>query len=373
MDVQCQACSTEFEFDDSRVTARGVRVKCTDCGHMFTVRKRSGAVNKGGTPPPRQATGGAARSSMSLATSLAAVAPRTRSERAIRPRVGPPGRSSLDPAPSSTAGASGVHFPDLSEQRQLSRPWMVRSVDQDVVSFRDMSTLQKWIMEGRNSQEDELSRTGATWRSLGDISELDSMFRVQHSVSEGRRQSARPPAPGRPVPFGAGAAAAGPPSGRTGSAFSTEQSLPPPPPRPTGSAPVAIDSASPADPYPEEPPEVPTAPEEEAVTNPEHEAFTSPEQEALSPPPSLFDDDDDAIPTPRPGMELREPSQAPAPTAPRFPSSDRSGGQGASTAGLDSGPMSERPPATTSRSIGRGARRRRIPCLRIWRMTSPRR
>lgn len=113
---------------------------------MFTVRKRSEAGSKGGTPPPRQATGGAARSAKSLATSLAAVAPQTRSHRPIRPQGKDAGGSTLS-APS--ASVSGTQFPDISEERQLSRPWMVRSVNQDVVTFRDMSTLQKWIMEGR--------------------------------------------------------------------------------------------------------------------------------------------------------------------------------------------------------------------------------
>ena len=185
MDVRCPACTTEFEFDDFRVTARGVRVKCTDCGHMFTVRKRALAGVKGGTPPPREASGGTARAASGLAASLAAVAPRPRSR--IKETRGPAG-----PSKRTDATVSKAPFLDPTEQRQLSRPWMVRSVNQDVMTFRDISTLQKWIMEGRISRADELSLTGATWRSLGEIAELDSMFRVQRSVEEGRLQSSRP-------------------------------------------------------------------------------------------------------------------------------------------------------------------------------------
>ena len=40
MDVKCERCGTEYEFDDARVTETGVNVKCTHCGHLFKVAKR---------------------------------------------------------------------------------------------------------------------------------------------------------------------------------------------------------------------------------------------------------------------------------------------------------------------------------------------
>jgi predicted Zn finger-like uncharacterized protein len=38
MDVQCEHCKTEYEFDDALVSGRGTTVRCTNCGHQFKVR-----------------------------------------------------------------------------------------------------------------------------------------------------------------------------------------------------------------------------------------------------------------------------------------------------------------------------------------------
>ncbi len=37
MDVICDRCSTEYEFDETLLSARGTSVKCTNCGHVFKV------------------------------------------------------------------------------------------------------------------------------------------------------------------------------------------------------------------------------------------------------------------------------------------------------------------------------------------------
>lgn len=42
MDVTCERCSTEYEFDDALVSERGTTVKCTNCGHQFKVRRADG-------------------------------------------------------------------------------------------------------------------------------------------------------------------------------------------------------------------------------------------------------------------------------------------------------------------------------------------
>lgn len=44
MDVTCERCSTEYEFDDALVTERGTTVKCTTCGHQFKVRREAGGT-----------------------------------------------------------------------------------------------------------------------------------------------------------------------------------------------------------------------------------------------------------------------------------------------------------------------------------------
>ncbi|AUX27338.1 hypothetical protein SOCEGT47_079250 [Sorangium cellulosum] len=44
MDVTCERCSTEYEFDDALVSERGTTVKCTNCGYQFKVRRSDGAL-----------------------------------------------------------------------------------------------------------------------------------------------------------------------------------------------------------------------------------------------------------------------------------------------------------------------------------------
>ncbi|HEU4577436.1 MAG TPA: zinc-ribbon domain-containing protein [Polyangiaceae bacterium] len=43
MEVRCSSCSTEYEFDDALVSARGTSVKCTNCGHQFRVHAPAAA------------------------------------------------------------------------------------------------------------------------------------------------------------------------------------------------------------------------------------------------------------------------------------------------------------------------------------------
>ncbi|MBI2898342.1 MAG: zinc-ribbon domain-containing protein [Deltaproteobacteria bacterium] len=44
MDVTCERCQTEYEFDETLISDRGTTVKCTHCGHLFKIfRKGSGA------------------------------------------------------------------------------------------------------------------------------------------------------------------------------------------------------------------------------------------------------------------------------------------------------------------------------------------
>ena len=37
MEVQCERCQTEYDFDDALVSERGTTVKCTHCGHQFRI------------------------------------------------------------------------------------------------------------------------------------------------------------------------------------------------------------------------------------------------------------------------------------------------------------------------------------------------
>ncbi len=41
MDVSCPQCKTEYEFEDARIPDDGLTVKCTQCGHVFRMKKRA--------------------------------------------------------------------------------------------------------------------------------------------------------------------------------------------------------------------------------------------------------------------------------------------------------------------------------------------
>ncbi|MGD0676715.1 MAG: zinc-ribbon domain-containing protein [Polyangiaceae bacterium] len=46
MDVQCERCKAEYEFDDALVSGRGTTVRCTNCGHQFKVRRAESSAVK---------------------------------------------------------------------------------------------------------------------------------------------------------------------------------------------------------------------------------------------------------------------------------------------------------------------------------------
>jgi len=133
MDVSCPRCKTEYEFDDARVPDSGVTVKCTSCNHVFRVRKKTAPTST---------------------TSQPAFVP--------TPKVGDetlPARS-----------------PQL--QQAAVREWKVRQPSGNIFSFKELTTLQKWIVERKVSRDDEISLTGEAWKRLGNIAELASFFQI---------------------------------------------------------------------------------------------------------------------------------------------------------------------------------------------------
>ncbi len=125
MDVRCDNCGTEYEFDDDKLTPNGVNVKCTSCGHVFRVAK---VISLGREPEPA-------------------------------------------PAP-----ANG--------------DWMIRQASGSVFRFKELTTLQKWIVERKVSRDDEISRNGGTWKRLGQIPELGAFFHAVDKPSAGDEPSA---------------------------------------------------------------------------------------------------------------------------------------------------------------------------------------
>ncbi len=62
--------------------------------------------------------------------------------------------------------------------------WRVRQANGNLITFRQLTTLQRWIVERNLSREDEISLGGENWKRLGSIGELSSFFQV---VDEAQR------------------------------------------------------------------------------------------------------------------------------------------------------------------------------------------
>ncbi|HEX9102194.1 MAG TPA: zinc-ribbon domain-containing protein, partial [Polyangia bacterium] len=157
MDVRCEKCMTVYEFDDSKVGEQGVTVKCTQCGNLFKVKRRERT---------QELAMGAAAARSPAYVPPAATVPST--QRTTVPGIpvinkqAPPAAAKV--APPSEAEPGG---------------WMIRlSSSHEIFRFRELTTLQQWIVERKVSREDEISRTGDQWKRLGGIAELASFFHI---------------------------------------------------------------------------------------------------------------------------------------------------------------------------------------------------
>lgn len=126
MDVSCERCKTEYELDDSSVSEGGTDVQCSTCGHTFLV----------------------VRSSRSLPAA-------------------PPVVSTDD------AGLQAAE-------------WLIETGDGQTHRFRNLTSLQTWIVERKVTRNDRISRTGQAWRRLGEIVELTPFFDVVDEADRAR-------------------------------------------------------------------------------------------------------------------------------------------------------------------------------------------
>jgi len=179
MDVRCERCRAQYVFDDEQVTPQGLTVQCTNCGHVFRVKRKELVVTVSLRPeevtePPMLAT---------------AAAPR------------PP-----------------IAAPQLG--------WTIRQPGGATLTFTELTVLQKWIVERKVGRDDEVSQGEDGWVRLGTIGELMSFFEVVEAADRGRRPPEPRPGgtdfyPPPPFPPPAFAPPATPPA-----------PLPPPPARP---------------------------------------------------------------------------------------------------------------------------------------------
>ena len=157
MDVRCNRCGTEYELDDARVAQSGTTVKCSSCGHVFKVLQ-SGQTQSA-TPPEPSAP---VRRNPPLNTET--------------PTLGSfpsPGLFAAAPAPAPAPAGGGE--------------WMVKKTDGQTFRFRELTTLQKWIVERKVGRDDEISRSGKSWKKLGEIAELTSFFQVVEAAEAAQR------------------------------------------------------------------------------------------------------------------------------------------------------------------------------------------
>jgi len=154
MDVRCERCKAQYHFDDAQVGPSGLTVQCTNCKHVFVVKKKELVVTvpvKPGEahPTPMQATAAGAR-----------------------------------PPTTSVAAASDP----LNEYR-------IRLATGQVFACRDLMTLQKWIVERRVAREDEVAPPGESYRKLAEMRELDSFFEVVDAADRAAAEPLPPPPP----------------------------------------------------------------------------------------------------------------------------------------------------------------------------------
>lgn len=165
MDVRCEQCGTVYEFESDRIRPSGVAVKCTTCGHIFKVFPASGPAK-----PP--------------STSPSAPEPSAAHASPAAPAPSPP---SPGGAPPDSGAAPAAPSPE--------KRWLIRKPSGEVFRFKELTTLQQWIVEQKVSREDEISRTGRVWERLGAIKELEPFFAVVEKAREAERARSRPPSP----------------------------------------------------------------------------------------------------------------------------------------------------------------------------------
>ncbi|KFE67709.1 hypothetical protein DB31_8192 [Hyalangium minutum] len=99
----------------------------------------------------------------------------------------PPVTAAPSPEPAVQAPPSASPQPSaqvLPPAAPGSREWRLRQPSGNTFTFKDLTTLQKWIVERKVARDDEISLTGETWKRLGDIAELATFFQV---VDEAQR------------------------------------------------------------------------------------------------------------------------------------------------------------------------------------------
>ena len=65
-----------------------------------------------------------------------------------------------------------------STSKKKGANWQIKKQNGDHLSFKALSTLQKWIVERKVAADDEISRTGDKWTRLADVPEFQVFFQA---------------------------------------------------------------------------------------------------------------------------------------------------------------------------------------------------
>lgn len=201
MDVRCERCRAQYVFDDDQVTPAGLTVRCTNCGHVFRVKKKELVVTVPVKPDEMEGA--------------------------------PLPATAAAPRPTAAVPAA------IPEPREPVREWRVRQANGNIFTFRELTTLQKWIIEQKVGRDDEISHSGEQWKRLGNIAELASFFQVVEAAERGRAVPSVTPTGipadsvfGLPLPPPTPGPVPPPPSGYPPPAFTMPAARRPPPPEP---------------------------------------------------------------------------------------------------------------------------------------------
>src|SRR5262249_12529947 len=145
---------------------------CTQCGNLFKVKRREKTAE--------HPMGSAAARSPAYVQPAANVPPTgpASTQRSTVPGIPVLARSAPSSGPKQRVAtpARGVQATGAEEAQP---GWMIRmSGSGEIFRFRELTTLQQWIVERKVSRDDEISRSGDQWKRLGGIAELASFFHV---------------------------------------------------------------------------------------------------------------------------------------------------------------------------------------------------
>jgi len=138
MIVTCPQCTARYKLDKKKISARGAKITCPRCRHVFVVYRDEDQDEVTNSP-------------------LDTVAPDTAQTTAA--------------ADTPRNDASALDFRKVGISS-----WKVRVKIGLVYDFSDIKTLRKYIQDGRVTSDDVISHDGDTWVTIGDIPDLDAYF-----------------------------------------------------------------------------------------------------------------------------------------------------------------------------------------------------